>query len=228
MTFEPYDPTWLIKLAQDQLSYEKWLPEALSLCTQCHKESEPYPHLYFFDPMNPGDSCPKWQSDFERTLAIPEGGQVFFDVLKNNCIVGIALIADEAMEDKYHYEKWEVKNEIIESEYRAMVFEPYDPTWLVKLAEEQFPQLEWLASALSTCTQYNKDDEAYYYFVNPLTPYAPGLELSEGCCILLLSPERGEIVVDIGKDKCVHGIELLYELTGEKEYFKNCRHIIID
>lgn len=230
MTFKPYDPTWLINLAKDQLSYEKWLPAALSSCTQCHEESDPYPHLYFFDPLNPGADCPKWQSDFVNPLTFSEQGQIYFDVLRNGDIVGIAILADKAMETKYQNEKWEVDRERREAEYRAMIFEPYDPTWLVNLAKEQFPETKWLETALCECIRYNKNDPAYYYFINPLTQVVPALEQPEIYCFCLKSPERGEIIVDVGKDGKVHGIELIYELTGEKDFLERCEKnpIIVD
>ena len=42
MEWQSYEPNWLIELAKKQKPEIVWLPEALSKCTKCKRESDAY------------------------------------------------------------------------------------------------------------------------------------------------------------------------------------------
>ena len=108
-------------------------------------------------------------------------------------------------------------------------FRPYDPSWLVALAEEQYPKDGWLATALAESTQYRKADDAYFYLSGSKPvfglPPLPGFGN-----VILRSPERGELVLDVAKDRTIRGIEFISEITGDEHFLENCeqKKIIVD
>ena len=60
----------------------------------------------------------------------------------------------------------------------AAKWEPFDPAWLVRLAELREPGQAWLAEALSRCTSVlrNQHHDDCLYFVDPSEPNEPGSE----------------------------------------------------
>ena len=72
MGWEPYDPSWLVTLAQQQLPEETWLPEALAQCTTCRIESQAY--IHFIDP-----SSSTWQHETCVELDAPVHGLIVLD-----------------------------------------------------------------------------------------------------------------------------------------------------
>src|SRR5512140_2846130 len=56
----PYDPSWLVGLAQEQMPDETWLHAALARCTQA---SGDLPCIYFVDPRRPNMRGAEWQFD---------------------------------------------------------------------------------------------------------------------------------------------------------------------
>lgn len=89
-----------------------------------------------------------------------------------------------------------------------LVWETYDPSWLVALARAQAPGEEWLAQSLRACTRAAKRNERYLYFVDPSNPNAPGAQWQFKETFILERPE-GEVAIDILKDGCVGGVEFL-------------------
>ncbi|HOJ63605.1 MAG TPA: hypothetical protein PLE45_04220 [Spirochaetota bacterium] len=85
---------------------------------------------------------------------------------------------------------------------------PYDPSELIKLAREQYPEKEWLIEELKKCTKYLKESSMYYYFVDPDSERWKG-----GSVTYEFYDERRAIslfiVLDILKDRSVGGVEFI-------------------
>ena len=89
-----------------------------------------------------------------------------------------------------------------------MRFKPHDPTWLVKLAEEQRPDLPWLAESLAKCTSCHWNRRRIYvHFVDSKDANQPGAEWQYRETISLEHPEFGHIKLDVLKDNRVGGVE---------------------
>jgi len=93
-----------------------------------------------------------------------------------------------------------------------MDWEPYDPTWLVDLARESYPDEPWLAAALERCTRAAHESRAYVHFVDPANPNAPGSAWQFVENIVLEHPTEGDIVLDILTDRRIGGAEFLSRL----------------
>ena len=91
-------------------------------------------------------------------------------------------------------------------------WEPYDPSWLVVLAQEQQPEEEWLAQALANCISAQKPRPPYIYFVDSKNPNQPGSSWQFKRNILLQSPTEGLIALDILKGNRVGGVEFYERL----------------
>jgi hypothetical protein len=85
MCWEPYDPSWPVALAREQLPGEAWLAEALARCTSCRIESPAY--VYFIDPRSPA-----WQHETCLEIDSPVHGWVVLDVLRDRRIGGVELV----------------------------------------------------------------------------------------------------------------------------------------
>lgn len=93
-----------------------------------------------------------------------------------------------------------------------MIWEAYDPTWLVDLARESCPDEPWLVAALQRCTRAARESRAYIHFVDPANANAPGAEWQFVENILIEHPTDGDIVLDILTDRRVGGVEFLSRL----------------
>ena len=87
-----------------------------------------------------------------------------------------------------------------------MEWEPYDPSWLVELAREQYPDKPWLLEALEKCTRCLKSNK-YIYFVNPKNPDKLGSEWQYEMCLSMTSPKEGWLLLQILKNNRVGGVE---------------------
>ena len=85
MRWEPYDPSWLVALAREQLPGESWLPEALAQCTSCRVESPAY--IHFIDP-----SSPAWQHETCLEIESVVHGLVVLDVLRGRRVGGVEFV----------------------------------------------------------------------------------------------------------------------------------------
>jgi hypothetical protein len=88
----------------------------------------------------------------------------------------------------------------------------YDPSWLVLLANEQLPELDWLPEALNVCRHIHAETSAYIYFVDPTNPNEPGSDWSFQENLILEDPQEGTLVLDILTNHRVGGIEFLSRL----------------
>ena len=103
-----------------------------------------------------------------------------------------------------------------------MDWQLYDPTWLVRLAEEQKPEESWLPEALRKCIIYSKESVAYYHFVSPMNANKSGADWQFKTNIYLNSKTEGWIVLDILEGNRVGGVEFLEKITESYELsFKN-------
>ena len=93
-----------------------------------------------------------------------------------------------------------------------MEWEDFDPEWLAKLAEEQFPEEAWLPAALRKCVKHFKESKAYFYFVSPDNVNQPGSLWQFRRNIILHDKKEGDLVIDILKDNRIGGIEFLSRL----------------
>ena len=89
-----------------------------------------------------------------------------------------------------------------------MRFKSHNPNWLVKLAEEQRPDLPWLAESLAKCTAGHWHPRRIYVdFVDRKDANQPGAEWQYRESISLEHPEFGHIKLDILQDNRVVGVE---------------------
>jgi hypothetical protein len=89
--WKPYDPTWLVQLAKEQLPEEPWLPAAIAACTTSRQESAAY--IHFVSPADPDEPGSEWQVQTNFTLKHPTEGDVVLDVLEGNRIGGVEFLA---------------------------------------------------------------------------------------------------------------------------------------
>lgn len=95
-----------------------------------------------------------------------------------------------------------------------MEWEPYDPQWLVKLAEEQMPEEPELAQALAACTRCTRESAYMVYFVAPSFPNQPGSAWQFDENVILEDPQEGDLVLDVLKDGRIGGVEFLTKLCA--------------
>ena len=87
-----------------------------------------------------------------------------------------------------------------------MKWKTYDPSWIVELAKSQCSDKDWLQAALSKCTSYLEESNAYYYFVPCENPNEKNSEWQFDTNIMLECPLNGTIILDILKGQRVGGI----------------------
>jgi hypothetical protein len=91
---------------------------------------------------------------------------------------------------------------------------PFDPTELVELAKQQWPQHPQRAEALARCTEQWRESTGYGYFQDPKA--RDGKPCKGG--FLLHCPRQGELLFDTDKDGGIIGVEYLaIVLRGEEE-----------
>jgi hypothetical protein len=90
MTWNPYDPAWLIELATEQLPDEAWLPKALAECTRACWASRAY--VYFVDGSHPNEPGATWQFQWNLLLEDEREGMIVLDVLTGNRIGGCEFL----------------------------------------------------------------------------------------------------------------------------------------
>jgi hypothetical protein len=101
--------------------------------------------------------------------------------------------------------------------------EPYDPSWLVELAKEQYPKTPELAQELEKCIKILKPvtildtDRDYYVY------FKEDNEGSRGGNIILDVDGKHSAILDVFEDYRVIGLEFLNNLS-----LKNARVIEID
>ena len=90
MDWQPFDSSWLIALAKQQMPNEEWLVEALGQCTQVAEDSSGT-YAYFF-PREQAKGNSEW--DFSKNISLrdPEFGELVLDVLNNGKIGGIEFL----------------------------------------------------------------------------------------------------------------------------------------
>ena len=94
---------------------------------------------------------------------------------------------------------------------------PYDPTWLVQLAEKQAPERPWLSVALSKCNKGRWESPAYLRFVEARNANQAGSEWQFEENIVLEHPEHGDLVLDILTEHRVGGVEFLPHVLASVE-----------
>lgn len=92
--------------------------------------------------------------------------------------------------------------------FHKFEWRPYDPSWLVDLAQQQLPDDDRLHASLKKCTEAS-GNIPYIHFVNPRRANRPGSEWQFEDNIILEDPVKGELVLDILKDGRVGGVEFL-------------------
>ncbi len=93
-----------------------------------------------------------------------------------------------------------------------LIWEPFDPAWLVALAREQLPDKPEIAFALSGIEQCAKYSVASWYFVDPTNPNKPGSEWQFKTNEHVFDVEQGPLVLDVLKDGRIGGVEFLDRL----------------
>jgi len=89
----------------------------------------------------------------------------------------------------------------------------YDPTWLVELAKQQFPELDWLPTALEACTEAERTEDGYAEVVS----FIDRMEGKFKENIILIEPKVGRIALDILIDGRVAGYSVI-EMPFAKAY----------
>ena len=88
-------------------------------------------------------------------------------------------------------------------------WDPFDPTWLVHLAEANRPGERQIAQSLAQCRRCCQRSVAYWYFVDASNPNRPGSEWQFDRNVLLEDRELGRLVLDVLKDGRIGGVEFL-------------------
>jgi hypothetical protein len=96
------------------------------------------------------------------------------------------------------------------------VWRPYDPSWLVELAEKQEPGQPWLSAALERCTRASGTDGCYVHFVDASDANEPGADWQFRENIVLEHPVHGELVLDVLQDGRVGDFEFLDRVLGAR------------
>jgi len=91
MSWEPYDPSWLVELAREQEPEHPWLPEALAVCTRCRWRSPAY--VYFVDGSNPNQPGSSWQFVTNLILEHPTEGELVLDILTEHRVGGVEFLS---------------------------------------------------------------------------------------------------------------------------------------
>jgi hypothetical protein len=94
-----------------------------------------------------------------------------------------------------------------------MHFEPHDPTWVIKLAKDQRPDLPWLAEALANCTLSAWRSRRHLYLCFIAEPEMTQLVYSQ--TIDLVDPKCGDIKLDVCEGNRVIGIEFYNRLFSK-------------
>ena len=77
-----------------------------------------------------------------------------------------------------------------------MIVKNFDPNWLIDLAKEQRPDLEWLPVALSQCKSYIQKSTAYYEIMGGNQETSSSKAVKK-FCVELNHPELGLIILDV-------------------------------
>lgn len=86
MTFQPYDPTWLVELAKKQFPDEEWLHQALQESTNAEVvPDDPDYTVVFIDRM----IGKFWQN---VVLIDPKVGRIVLDILVDKRVAGFSII----------------------------------------------------------------------------------------------------------------------------------------
>lgn len=91
MTWEPYDPAWLVELAREQCPGEPALAEALARCTRARREGRAY--LHFVEASGVGRPGAEWQVERNVMLESRREGAVVLDVLRDGRVGGVEFLA---------------------------------------------------------------------------------------------------------------------------------------
>ncbi len=94
-----------------------------------------------------------------------------------------------------------------------MSFSKYDPSWLVELAQKQFPELDWLPLALEACTEAERTEDGY----GEVVIFIDRMEGKFKENIILIEPKVGRIALDILIDGRVAGYSVI-EMPFAKAY----------
>ncbi len=92
-----------------------------------------------------------------------------------------------------------------------MNWQPYDPTWLVKLATEQYPNDLWVAHSLSECTKFLSTDSDYIYFIDPGISDDPDSEWGFERNVVLKQIDGlvfREVILDVLNNHKIGGLEI--------------------
>lgn len=96
------------------------------------------------------------------------------------------------------------------------MWEPYDPSWLVHLAERRAPGEAWLAEALARCTSVlrNTHQDDCLYFVDPKQPNEPGSDWQFVNNIVLEShreicDDERDVILDVLTERRIGGLEFI-------------------
>lgn len=90
LTWESYDPTWLVILAKEQYPYEPEFGEALARCIRRAEDCQSY--MYFVDPKDANQPGAEWQFKQNIMLASETEGTLVLDVLKDGRIGGVEFL----------------------------------------------------------------------------------------------------------------------------------------
>ena len=85
---------------------------------------------------------------------------------------------------------------------KMRIWKDYDPSWLVKLAEEQLPDKPKIAMALRDCKRASEESPAYFHFAEwSYRDYDGIVELED--------PTMGTLYLDRFSDGRIGGVEIL-------------------
>ncbi len=93
--------------------------------------------------------------------------------------------------------------------YHPARTQAYDPGWLVRAAQEQFPDDAELIAALNNCHAALSIGAHYIRFVDDKNPNTPGSRWQFSRNVMLEDTEHGDVILDVMRTGEVGGVELL-------------------
>ena len=88
-------------------------------------------------------------------------------------------------------------------------WEPYDPSWLIAVANVQAPDDLVLLAGLARSTRAIRQNPAYVRFVSPMNANQPGADWQFERNVIFPDTPYGFVVVDVLKDGRIGGIEFV-------------------
>jgi hypothetical protein len=100
LSWEPYDPAWLVAAATREAPLDPWIAEALAACTRAAVVCPA--QLVFVDPATASDPDGAWKFRYNLELRTDDAGDLVLDILEGPRIGAVEFL-DRLAECPDHY-----------------------------------------------------------------------------------------------------------------------------